>query len=316
VNSKPIFKDQIIASKGLDSWKVLIADDEQIIHDVTALALKRFVFRNKPLSLYHAYSGAEARDMLRQHPDIAVALLDVVMESDDAGLQTARYIREELHNRFVRIIIRTGQPGAAPEEHIIRDYDINDYKSKSELTIQKLNTTMYSALRMYRDLINIERQRVLLRRAIKLSAKLAEHTQLADFVEEVSTQIMRVLQQSKTNRPQNQHTAFLLAGCNQRLSDCMPTILDGSGRFAELSGMGIDQALQEDEIAIVKKALTRKETVIENGKAVFLSTNKQGDYGLIYFEEFNQDTHLFCDLMQMFSQNLSIAYQQLAFQNT
>ena len=128
-------------------WKVLIVDDEPEVHAVTRLALNDFSFQQKKLEFISAYSGAEAKKVLAAQPDIAVVLLDVVMETDDAGLLVASHIRETLHNHFVRIILRTGQPGQAPERQVIVNYDINDYKSKTELTAQKLFTVMMSSLR-------------------------------------------------------------------------------------------------------------------------------------------------------------------------
>jgi CheY-like chemotaxis protein len=292
----------------LDSWKVLIADDEQIIHDVTALALKRFIFHNKPISFYHAYSGVEAGDMLRENPDMAVALIDVVMETDDAGLQAARYIREELNNPFVRIIIRTGQPDAAPEENIIRDYDINDYKSKNELTIQKLKTSMYTSLRMYRDLINLEKQRTVLHRLLDSASNLFEHNQIEEFISEIRVQISKVLGMDR------KHT-FLLAASKKDQSGYLPQILCGNGRFASSTGLSIDTVLSMEDMNIINNAITKKETIIENGKAVFLTANNQGYYGLIYFAEIEHLSTSNFDLMQLFSRNISMVYNSLCFQS-
>lgn len=298
-----------------DSWKVLIADDEQIIHDVTTLALKRIIFHNKPISLYHAYSGIEAGEMLRQNPDIAVALLDVVMETDDAGLQAARYIREELNNPFVRIIIRTGQPDAAPEENIIRDYDINDYKSKNELTIQKLKTSMYTSLRMYRELINLDKQRAVLRRVLDSSSNLFEHTQLEEFILDIRLQIGKVLGMDREQLMDNRKLTFLIAACKQGQPECLPQILAGNGQFASSPGQSIDTVLSQEDMNIIKKAVTRKETVIEDGKAVFLSANSLGYYGLIYFSEIERFSSSNFDLLQLFSRNISIAYNSFCFES-
>jgi CheY-like chemotaxis protein len=292
----------------LDSWKVLIADDEQIIHDVTALALKRFIFHNKPISIYHAYSGVEAGEMLRENPDMAVALIDVVMETDDAGLQAARYIREELNNPFVRIIIRTGQPDAAPEENIIRDYDINDYKSKNELTIQKLKTSMYTSLRMYRDLINLEKQRTVLHRLLDSASNLFEHNQKEEFISEIRVQISKVLGMDR------KHT-FLLAASKKDQSGYLPQILCGNGRFASSTGLSIDTVLSMEDMNIINNAITKKETIIEDGKAVFLTANNQGYYGLIYFAEIEHLSTSNFDLMQLFSRNISMVYNSLCFQS-
>ena len=135
--------------QALASWKVLIVDDDKEIHQITRLALRDFNFLQHKLEFISAYSAAEARGILAQHADIALILLDVVMETDDAGLTLVRYIREQLHNDVVRIILRTGQPGQAPEQRVVQDYDINDYRAKTELTVQRLSTTVVSALRAF-----------------------------------------------------------------------------------------------------------------------------------------------------------------------
>ena len=132
-------------------WKVMIVDDEPEVHNVTRLVLSNFRFENRPLQFLQAYSAKEARGLIAANPDTSVMLLDVVMESDQAGLDLVKVIRNELGNRFVRIVLRTGQPGQAPEQDVIANYDINDYKEKTELTAQKLSTMMYATLRAHRD---------------------------------------------------------------------------------------------------------------------------------------------------------------------
>lgn len=139
-----------------DAWKVMIVDDEEEIHTVTRFALSDYEYKGKRLEFLDAYTGAEAQTLLTQHNNVAVMLLDVVMETSDAGLQTVKHIRETLDNHFVRIILRTGQPGQAPEESVITDYDINDYKNKTELTDKRLFTTITTGLRSYADIMAIE----------------------------------------------------------------------------------------------------------------------------------------------------------------
>jgi CheY-like chemotaxis protein len=116
-------------------WNVLIVDDEESIHAITELVLNNFRFDEHPLHFFNAYSAKEAREILVEQNDIALVLLDVVMESEDAGLELVKYIRNELQNQMVRIVLRTGQPGSAPEEEVITSYDINDYKIKQNLQI-------------------------------------------------------------------------------------------------------------------------------------------------------------------------------------
>ena len=119
-------------------WKILIVDDESDVHSVTTYMIKGMDYLGRTFAFLHAYSGHEAKAILAQHHDIAVVLLDVVMEAEDSGLQLVHFIREELQNRTVRIVLRTGQPGKAPAARVILEYDINDYKEKTELTLKIL----------------------------------------------------------------------------------------------------------------------------------------------------------------------------------
>lgn len=142
-----------------EPWKILVVDDEDEVHRITHLALSDFSVADRKLEFISAYSGAEAREKMIEHSDIALILLDVVMETDDAGLRFARFVRQELANSFVRIILRTGQPGMAPERHVLKVYDINDYRAKTELTQDRLYSVVYTALASYRDMMALARSR-------------------------------------------------------------------------------------------------------------------------------------------------------------
>ncbi|MDM8549975.1 response regulator [Desulfobacterales bacterium HSG2] len=132
------------------AWKILVVDDENDVHVVTRLVAENVIFEGKQLRILDAWSGEEARQILVENPDIALVLLDVVMESDTAGLDLVKYIRETLGNPFIRIVLRTGQPGHAPEREVVVNYDINDYKTKLELTSEKLFTMVTSSIRAYK----------------------------------------------------------------------------------------------------------------------------------------------------------------------
>lgn len=165
MNDKLVFAkesiDPALAVGPLDNgaWKVLIVDDQEDVHSVTRLVLSDLAFEGRPIVCQSAYSAAEAREVLRESREIAVILLDVVMETVHAGLEVARYAREELHNRMVRIILRTGQPGEAPERNVVTELDINDYRSKTELTSDRLVTSVVTAIRSFRDLKAIDESR-------------------------------------------------------------------------------------------------------------------------------------------------------------
>lgn len=163
-------------------WNILIVDDDLDVHAVTRLALHKVTFKGRPLKFLSAYSRHEAYMVLRDTQDIALVLLDVVMETDDAGLGLARQIREDLNNQMVRVVLRTGQPGQAPEQSVVVEYDINDYKSKTELTSQKLFTTVVSSLRAYESLQLAERGRIELNASVAkikvLKLALDQHAQV------------------------------------------------------------------------------------------------------------------------------------------
>ncbi|WP_284138223.1 ATP-binding protein [Pseudoalteromonas obscura] len=143
---------QNVEKPKLSPWKVLIVDDEPEIHNVTKMALSRFAYEDRELSFIHAYSKSEAIKYMLDEQDICVVLLDVIMETDNAGLECVHQIRQELKNHDVRIILRTGQPSTIPEHEVMLKYDINDYKNKVDLTKSKLYITMTSALRAYCDI--------------------------------------------------------------------------------------------------------------------------------------------------------------------
>ena len=147
-------KSEKIADSSKTPFKIMVVDDEEEIHSITTFVLNGFTYMGRELQFLNAYSGEDAKKLIVEHPDTALILLDVIMEDDDSGLQVAKYIRDEVKNRFVRIVLRTGQPGYFPEKEIIAEFDINDYKEKTELTATKLFTLTYSSIRSYVALIN------------------------------------------------------------------------------------------------------------------------------------------------------------------
>ncbi len=136
--------------KAKTPWKIILTDDDEEIHTITRMVLKDYTFDGAGLEFLSAYSGEQAQILIANNPDTAVILLDVIMETDNAGLDVVRYIRRELNNHVVQIILRTGEPGQVPEHKVVEEYEINDYKTKQELTSLRLYTTMTSSLRSYK----------------------------------------------------------------------------------------------------------------------------------------------------------------------
>ena len=182
-------EDEILENSTGNTWKVLIVDDDPEIHSVTQLALSDLVVLGQRLEYIHAYSGKDACQLIEQHSDIVLVLLDVVMETDDAGLNVVKHIREDLCRQDIRIVLRTGQPGYAPEESVIKDYDINDYKTKTELTRRKLVTTVYAAIRSYQQIDTVTQNRIGLEKIIGAAADLLELHSVNEYAEGVLSQL-------------------------------------------------------------------------------------------------------------------------------
>lgn len=147
-----------------EQWKILVVDDEPDVHAITSLIAKDVIFEGGSVKIYSAYSTKDAKDILNNVQNIAIAFVDVVMEKDDSGLELVKYIREDLGNTQMRIIIRTGQPGYAPPRDIVLKYDINDYREKAELSSNSLFTLIISKLREYKHIVMLDTQKKLLER--------------------------------------------------------------------------------------------------------------------------------------------------------
>ncbi|KAF7781744.1 two-component system, OmpR family, sensor histidine kinase TorS [Pseudoalteromonas rubra] len=173
--------DEPEESPSLPPWKILLVDDEEDIHQISRLVLEQMELDGRGVTFLNAYSGTQAQQVLAEHDDIALILLDVVMETAEAGLDFAKYVREEAQNHKVRIILRTGQPGMAPESDITREYDVNDYKTKTELTSSKLKASVLVALRTYSHLDKTQQVQSGLDKIITCTNALLSDSELAEF---------------------------------------------------------------------------------------------------------------------------------------
>jgi len=286
----------------LTPWTILIVDDDPEVHLATTLALSDVVCLGRPLRFLKAYSAAEAREILRQPSDIAVILLDVVMESDDAGLQLVRYIREVLNLHTPRIILRTGQPGSAPERDVIVQYDINDYKAKTELTEIRLFTTVIAALRGYRHLASLETSRLGLRKVIDAASSLHQSRSLELFANGVLQQLSAILEADA-------HSIL----CAQRRVEHPGEMiaLARSGRFRDLNAE--TGALPKDaEIRRqVQAALDGQSHVFGSTHAALYLKTPTGGEVVVYVECGRPFNELDLSLLEMFGHNISIGYDNL-----
>jgi len=288
------------------AWKVLIVDDEAEVHNVTRLVLSGFRYRGRALEFLSAYTGAEAKTMLAAHPDIAVILLDVVMEENDTGLKLVKYIREDLENRFVRIILRTGQPGQAPEERVIVEYDINDYKEKTELTAQKLLTTIVSALRTSSDIATIEANRLGLEKIIEASENIFELQSMEKFTTGVLSQLVSILDLNK-NAIVCQASGFAAVNDKGRFS-----ILAATGEYQPFVRKHVEDVVPPEVYRHFEQAVKNRTSLFFDGKrylGYFRSQNNSES--VIYLEGAKELTELDLQLVEIFFANVSIAFDNL-----
>jgi len=287
----------------LAPWKVLLVDDEPDIHDVTKLTLSRFRLDGRALSFVHAYSGAEAKEVLAREQDIALVFLDVVMEQEDSGLEVARWMRQELDNQFTRIVLRTGQPGQAPEERVIVNYDINDYKEKTELDRTKLFTTTFAALRAYRDIMKVEEARIAqlnyregLERVIAASAHIFQQRNLKDFANGLLQQVVALL------RLENSMLLRLRAA----------TAISGENEYEILAQIGDEENILTPELlAQLDDAKSNRISKVQGDTYVGYFPNNSGKASLLVLKGVEEISEIDTKLLEVFCSGVAIAFDNI-----
>lgn len=288
------------------SWKILIADDEPSIHEITTLALKDVRYENKPITFLHAYSGKQTIEILKQNPDTALLLLDVVMETDDSGLAAVETIRNQLNNHSVRIILRTGQPGHAPELDVIQKYDINDYKEKTELTAKKLFTTVYTALRSYNDIIRLEQSRQGLEKIINATADIFRQQSMEQLVSGVLMQVMSII--GIDEDAFYGHSSSFLSHQNKQLATNNANnmvVISGTGKFENQINQPVNQTLSPDIIHHLNIAYQEKHNVFTDDSCIVYLKNNS----IIYIDGYKELNKIEQSLLDIFSANITVAFE-------
>jgi signal transduction histidine kinase/CheY-like chemotaxis protein len=295
-------------------WKIAVIDDDAAVHEGTRFALSDYVLNGQTLEILSAYSAAEGEKLMRDNPDIAAVLLDVIMETDAAGLQLVEFIRNELKNETVRIILRTGQPGQAPERRVIVDYDINDYKAKTELTADKLFTSLTAALRSYQQLERMVQTRRGLEIIIDAASTLYDFKSMQRLAEGVLTQIASLL---------NVDCAGILVLRDGKDINDEFSVLAGSGCYRRYIGANVGAEPLDAEVkALVKTAFEkRKHEFLDNRSVLYVRTGS-GREVVVLLEAAKDLSDTDQALVEIFSSRLSVAfdnvilYEQLQNANT
>lgn len=286
-----------------EKWKIIIVDDEQEVHHLTRLVLSDFEFDGKRIDFISAYTEKEALRVIQDNPDTAIILLDVVMDQDDSGLRIVKYIREQLKYTSVRIILRTGQPGQAPEKMVITNYDINDYKEKTELTTQKLFTTIMAALRSYRDIMVIENNKVGLEKIINSSADLFELKSMKKFASGVLTQLTSILNLHKNALHCN---SFAVSKGQEEIY-----ILAATGDYNPNENDRIQDVVPSHVLKSIENTFRDKKGAFFDDHFTCYFQSKTGSENVIYFEGSTKLNEWNRYLIEIYCSNVSIAFENI-----
>ncbi|MDA9507689.1 histidine kinase [Bradyrhizobium sp. CCBAU 11386] len=310
-----LIDDTGTASEDTDArkWKIAVIDDDPAVHDGTRFALSDYSLNGQGLEILSAYSAAEGRKLMAAHSDIAAVLLDVIMETDVAGLELVEFIRNEIRNETVRIILRTGQPGQAPERRVIVQYDINDYKAKTELTADKLFTSLTAALRSYQQLERMVQTRRGLEIIIDAASTLYDFKSMQRLAEGVLTQLASLL---------NVDCAGILVLRDNGGVDPELSVLAGSGCYSRFIGTTTSKALDPDLREMVEAAFQRRKNEFADHRSVIYLRTGSGREVVVLLQAERELSETDRSLVEIFSSRLSIAfdnvilYQQLQDANT
>ena len=283
-------------------WKVAVVDDDPAVHEGTRFALYDYALNGQRLEILSAYSGREGRELLAAHPDIAVVLLDVVMETESAGLDLVGHIRRTLRNETVRIILRTGQPGQAPERRVIVDYDINDYKAKTELTADKLFTSMTAALRSYQQLERMIDTRRGLEIIIEAASTLFDFRSMQRLAEGVLTQLASLLEVDCAG--------ILVLRENGGAKESF-SVLAGSGCYRRYVEEARDLASADDLMLAVHQAFERRGHDFRDRRSALYVRTGSGREIIVILESTKDLSDTNRALVELFSSRLSVAFDNV-----
>ncbi|MFT5707930.1 MAG: CheY-like chemotaxis protein [Oceanospirillaceae bacterium] len=289
-----------------NSWIILIVDDEPAIHTITKFALEDEYFDSKKLTFLSAFNAREAMDILRSREDIALVLLDVVMETESSGLEVAAWIRETLFNKLIRIVLRTGQPGQAPENTVILDYDIFDYKNKTELTAQKLFSCVISGLRSYRDVLALSNHSKGLKQVVEATADIFKKQYVSEYTSGVLLQLTSLLYFSAD-------AALVDIDTNINFDIKTTKIIAAVGGYEKYLGESVEQVLSEETM---QNCLDSDQVVFRqqsDNKILFSYQSRDNHKTLLFLEyrkSFSQDD---MSLINLFVQSVAIAQERMRF---
>jgi response regulator RpfG family c-di-GMP phosphodiesterase len=302
-------EDSIIAKpKKTKVWRILVIDDDESVHQVTRLVLSDANIENRALDIVSAYSSAQAREILLTDDTFCMAFVDVVMETDHAGLELVEWIRNDLKNQAIRLILRTGQAGSAPEAKVIKEFDINDYKEKTDFTAGKMTTTVYASIRAYRDIMTIQRSLDAFKQLIKATHDLLKINQFKPFGSAALEHLLTLMEVD---------SSALYIARSQIDFDKSSTnlIIACTGKYVSESDSLESSDISSEVKALIQKAFDSKSH--HTTKDVFVGYYEtSGNSASVLYIEFEDDAeHFKANLAELFATNVALILDSLSKQH-
>ena len=308
-----IFQDEVVEDIEENSnkigkvWRILVIDDDESVHQVTKLVLADAEIEHRQLEIISAFSSKEAKDILLKDDSFCMAFVDVVMETDHAGLELVQWIREDLKNQAIRLILRTGQAGAAPEARVIKDFDINDYKEKTDFTANKMITTVYASIRAYRDIMTIQRSLDAFKKLIEATHDLLKINQLKKFGSAALNHLLALM---------NVDSSALYIARTQvdYAQKATSSIIACTGKYVCESDSLEDSDISEQVKSRILKVFTDKAHYRDETCFVGFYRASNNAASVLYIEFEDDDEHFKANLAELFATNVALILESLTKQ--
>jgi response regulator RpfG family c-di-GMP phosphodiesterase len=289
-----------------DPWKLLIVDDERAVHDTARAALRDFTYEDRPVRVLDAYTSAEALDILGHHPDLALILLDVVMERDDSGVRLAHHIRHRLQNADVRIIMHSGKDQLGPGPDFVAACDISDFRQRMDLSLDRMTGIVSQALRSYRDIRTIDRSEQALQRIAETCARLAVYAGQPHFFAKVVDSLTEIIGLEDPQAPPRASAFVVMRGSRGF------HLLAGNGVFSDAAGVLAGDLIPPEVMPVLNEACVRQESLL--GKQSFTGhfRTRGGREYLLYLQGETAFSPLDAHLIRIFAAHAAFAFENVS----
>ena len=312
--SQFIFKDEDeqhkldVSKPNRKVWRILVIDDDESVHQVTKLVLANSDIESRKIEIVSAYSSREAKEILKEDNSFCMAFVDVVMETDHAGLELVEWIRTDLKNQAIRLVLRTGQAGTAPEAKVIREFDINDYKEKTDFTSGKMITTVYASIRAYRDIMTIQKSLDAFKLLIKATHDLLKISQFKPFASAALNHLLTLMDVESSAL----YIARSQIDFEQERNDM---IIACTGKYVSESDSLDSSDISEDVKSVIESVFAKKEQHVGEDYYVGYFASAAGNSSSVLYIEFEDDAeHFKASLAELYATNVALILENITKQ--